>query len=127
MKTSSAKAKGRRCASLARETLLRHASVLEPGDINVTSSGVTGPDLILSPLAKRIFPFAIECKNVEKLNVWEALKQAESHVHDNGLGSVPVLIFSRNHSRTYIAMELEAFLKLYFRTGAIIEGKDSGQ
>lgn len=108
MKTSSAKAKGRRCAKELKEKLLFNFPDLEPDDIRVTPSGVTGPDLQLSPKAKKKFPFAIECKNVEKLNIWKALEQSESHTnHDT-----PLLVFTRNRSNMYVSLSLEEFLSL---------------
>ena len=38
--------------------------------------GAGGEDLIMARAAREKFPYSIECKNVEKLNVWEAYKQA---------------------------------------------------
>jgi len=108
MKTSSAKAKGRRAAALLREKLLAAAPELQPDDIIVTSSGVKGEDLLLSPKARTYFPFQFEVKNVEKLNIWEAYKQATTHGD-----YTPFLAFKRNHSNMMVCMELDDFLELY--------------
>lgn len=113
MKTSSAKAKGRRCAQEVKELLHKACSALSPGDIVVTPSGVTGPDLHLSPAAKQVYPWAIECKNVESLNVWKALDQAVSH--QQGGEEVPLLFFRRNRSKLYVALEAEHFMRLVRR------------
>ena len=40
--------------------------------------GAGGEDLIMARAAREKFPFSIECKNVEKLNVWEAYEQAQA-------------------------------------------------
>lgn len=115
MKTSSCKAKGRRACQEVRELLLQYAQDLKPDDIRVTSSGCTGEDLLLSPAAQEIYPLAIECKNQEALNVWSALKQAESHSNQEEIAAVkrlPILFFRRNHSSLYVAMQAEHFLKL---------------
>ena len=109
MKTSSAKAKGRRCSSYLKEKLLDYSEGLQTEDIVVTSSGDTGEDLKLSPLARSKFPFSFECKNVEKLNIWNALKQARSHTSKH----IPALVFTRNREQTYIALDLDDFLKLF--------------
>ena len=109
MKTSSAKQKGRRLASKVRESLLQWAPDLNEGDIHVTPSGVTGPDLYLSPLALKTYPFAIECKNQEAINIWASIKQSESHVKTD---EIPVLVFSRNHAEVMVCLKLENFLKL---------------
>ena len=108
MKTSSAKAKGRRLQQKVRDLLLETFKELEPDDIRSTSMGVSGEDLQLSPAARKLIPFAIECKNQEKLNVWDSLKQAEENSGDYD----PVLIFKRNRSKTYAVINIEKFIEL---------------
>jgi len=110
MKTSSAKSKGRRCATATKELMEKYAPDLRPGDIIITSSGETGPDLKLSPAAREIYPLAIECKNQEAFNIWKALKQAESHQREES--EFPLVIFTRNRSELYCALEFDHFLKL---------------
>lgn len=112
MKTSSAKAKGRKLCRLVADKILARFPLLHPDDVKVTSSGVTGEDLSLSPLARQKFPFAIECKNQEKLNIWAALAQAES----NSRNHTPLLIFSRNRSKTYCVIEIDDFMALFNET-----------
>ncbi len=109
MKTSSAKAKGRRLAKAVADMLLETFIGLESDDVVVTSSGATGEDLRLSPLARRKFPFSVECKNQEKINIWESIKQAES----NAGAHTPLLIFSRNHSKVFCVIQFDAFLKMF--------------
>ncbi len=128
MRTSSCKAKGRRACAEAKELLERYAPHLKPGDIRITSSGAQGEDLQLSPAAAEVYPFAIECKNVEKLNIWGALDQAQRHADKAKESHLPLLIFRRNRSRLFVALEAEAFLKLIGRSGnrashSILEGK----
>ena len=108
MKTSSAKAKGRRLQQKVRDLLLETFTELEPDDIRSTSMGVSGEDLQLSPAARKLIPFAIECKIQEKLNVWDSLKQAEENSGDYS----PVLIFKRNRSKTYAVINIEKFIEL---------------
>lgn len=109
MKASSAKAKGRRCAQELKDLILRYLGTkIEDEDITVTPSGVTGPDLILSPLAKKFLPIAVECKNVEKLNIWAAMEQAETEARVG----LPVLFFRRNRSKMYACIEAEHLIKL---------------
>lgn len=109
MKTSSCKAKGRKACSETREALLRHAKSLHPDDIVVVPSGVTGRDLLLSPAAQLIYPFAIEVKNQESLNVWASFAQAETHVRP---GETPVLFYKRNRSELMVSLKCEDFLQL---------------
>lgn len=109
MKTSSCKAKGRRLSSEVKDLFHLFARDLQDGDIVVTPSGVQGPDLHLSPEAKKVYPFAIECKNQESIQIWKALQQAESHAKT---GDYPILFFRRNRSKVYVSMDAEHFLKL---------------
>lgn len=109
MKTSSAKAKGRRCAKEVKDLMHFYDADLQDDDINVTSSGETGEDLKLSPRARQTYPLSIECKNVEKLNIWQALEQTESHVKE---GRLPILFFRRNRSKLYCTLEAKEFLAL---------------
>ena len=114
MKTSSAKAKGRRaCQEVAELMYLLAKERLEEGDIRVTSSGAVGEDLLLTPKAAQVYPVIVECKNQETLNIWKALEQAEGHKNDMNRshhGRVPVLFFRRNRSKLYCALDAEAFL-----------------
>lgn len=109
MKTSSAKAKGRRLATEFKELILRYfGTKIREDDVTVTPSGVNGPDVTYSPLLKKYFPYVPECKNQESLQIWKALEQAESN---RGAG-IPILVFRRNKSKTYIVIEAEHFMEL---------------
>ena len=108
MKTRSAKNKGKRLQNQIRDQLLENFKQLEPDDIKSTTMGESGEDIQLSPAARKLIPYAIECKNQEKLNIWESLKQAES----NSEKVKPVLIFKRNRSKTYAVLEIQDFIDL---------------
>ena len=107
MRTQSAKAKGRRLQQWIRDLLIEKLEV-HPEDIESRSMGAGGEDLIMARAARKKFPYSIECKNQEKLNIWSALEQAEGN---KGV-SKPVLIFKRNRSKTYAVLELEDFVDL---------------
>jgi hypothetical protein len=81
-------------------------------DEDVVSNGMGQPgmDIQLSERARQVFPFAVECKRQESLNIWESLKQAEYNAEKENL--VPAVAFKRNYSDTYIALPWDAFLKL---------------
>ncbi len=110
MRASSAKAKGRRAAREVADLILSHFPELTEKDVTVTPSGVTGVDVQLSQRAFDLLPLAIECKNQEALNIWQAMEQASSHV--KGL-EMPVLFFKRNRSELYVALSAKNFIKLY--------------
>lgn len=117
MKTSSAKAKGRRCAQETKDLIIRFfGRVLDDEDITVTPSGVTGPDLQFSPLAKKHLGLAIECKNVEALNIWKALEQTEGEARSG----LPSLFFRRNRTKLYVALDAEEFMKLLAKAKGVL-------
>jgi hypothetical protein len=109
--TRSRKAKGRKLQDYVRETLRYiFRNKLEDDDIKCAIMGQNGEDLVLSPAAKKLIPFAIECKNQEKLNIHSALKQAETNAKDR----IPLLIFTKNRTKKYVALEYHTFLKLMY-------------
>ena len=108
MKPRSAKNKGKRLQNQIRDLILEKFDSLEQDDVRSITMGDSGEDILLSPAARRLFPFSVECKNQEKLNIWSALEQASENSGDYP----PVLIFKRNRSKTYVTIELEEFIKL---------------
>jgi hypothetical protein len=109
MKPRSAKAKGRRFQGEVRELILETFSSLEDDDVKGAIMGESGEDIKLSPAARRLFPYATECKNVEKLNIWQALEQAAANAKES---ITPLLFFKRNRSKTYVAIEASHFFEL---------------
>ncbi len=110
MRTSSAKAKGRRAVAEVRELLLKYAPGLSAADVEVKATSVPGEDLWLSPAARAAYPFTFEVKNQERMNLYDALAQAKTHAE--GTEYQPVLIFRRNRTQLFVALDFESFLKL---------------
>ena len=108
MKTQSAKAKGRKLQQMVRDLLLERFTDLEPDDVRSTSMGAGGEDLLLSPAARRKFPYSVECKNVEKLNVWNAYDQASANCGKHE----PLLVMKKNHKKPLVVLDLETFVDL---------------
>jgi len=108
MNVRSNKAKGRRLQNMVRDTLRFYFPSLEEDDIKSQTMGMTGEDVVFSPLAKKKIPYSFECKNTERIQVWDSLKQAES----NSGKRVPVLIIKRNHSKIYAVIEFSKFVNL---------------
>lgn len=108
MRPQSAKAKGRRLQQMVRDILLKAAESLEPDDIRSTSMGASGEDILLSPAARKLYPYSIECKNVERLNIWDAIKQAL----ENAGKYIPMVIFKKNGERAWVAIPLEDFMEI---------------
>ena len=108
MKPRSAKNKGKRLQNKIRDLILEKFDSLEPDDVRSITMGDSGEDILLSPAARRVFPFSVECKNQEKLNIWGALEQAE----ENSGNHTPLVIFKRNRTKTYAVLEFDKLLKL---------------
>ena len=108
MKPQSAKAKGRNLQKWVRDMLLEAFPSLEPDDVRSTSMGAGGEDVQLSPAARKLFKFSVECKNTEKLNVWAAYEQACSNWGD----SEPLLIMKKNRKKPLVVMDAEEFINL---------------
>jgi len=69
---------------------------------------MSGEDIVLSPAAKKIIRYSFECKNQERLNLWKSLEQAASNCEDRN----PALVFKRNRSKIYVALEFDHFIEL---------------
>ena len=110
MKTSSAKAKGRRFQQWVRDILIEKLSV-HPEDVESRSTGAGGEDLIMARAARLKFPYSIECKNQESLNVWKSYEQAES----NSGKYEPVVFIKRNNQKPLVVVDAEYFVKLHSR------------
>jgi hypothetical protein len=117
MKPASAKNKGRKEQQAVSAEIREALSLPEPDAVS-TSMGKSGVDIMLSSEARQKFPFAVECKCQESLNIWEALKQAEEHGKKENL--IPIVTFRRNRSERYVALPFSDFLQMQKR---IVEGE----
>ena len=106
MRPQSAKAKGRRLQQQFRELLIEKLGI-HPEDIENRSMGAGGEDLIMSRAARDKFPFSIECKNQEKLNVWDAYQQAIENSGDYE----PILIMKKNGKKPLVVLDAENFIR----------------
>ena len=108
MKPQSAKAKGRKLQQWVRDKLIVHLSV-HPEDIESRSMGAGGEDLIMARAARQKFPHSVECKNVEKLNVWDAYEQSASNCGDYE----PIVIIKKNGKKPLVVIDAEYFIKTF--------------
>ena len=108
MKTSSAKAKGRRLQQWVRDHLIEQLDV-HPEDIESRSMGAGGEDLILARAAREKFPYSIECKNQESINIWKAYEQAQ----ENSKNYEPIVIIKRNNTKPLVLVDADFFMKLH--------------
>ena len=110
MKPSSAKQKGRKFQQWIRDKLIEILGI-SPEDIESRSMGASGEDLIMAKAAREKFPYSIEAKNVEKLNVWKAYDQASENCGNNE----PILFIKKNHRTPLVVVDAEHFISLFIK------------
>lgn len=108
----SAKNKGVRLQNYVAQKLYEVFTSLEEGDIKPAIMGESGVDINLSPAAKRVFPFSVECKNVEKLNFWAAYEQAKQNTIKD---TEPLLVVKKNHKKPIVVLDFDLFLRLLLK------------
>jgi len=108
MKAQSAKAKGRRLQQWVREKLIECLSI-HPEDIESRSMGAGGEDLIMARAARQKFPHSIECKNVEKLNIWDSYEQAKANSGDYE----PIVVIKKNGKKPLVVVDAEYYIQMF--------------
>ena len=108
MKTSSAKAKGRRLQQWTRDRLIEELEI-HPEDVESRSMGAGGEDLIMARAAREKFPYSIECKNQEKLKVWDAYEQAIAKSKDYE----PIVIMKKNGKKPLVVIDADFFVRMH--------------
>jgi hypothetical protein len=107
MKTQSRKAKGRRLQQQFMQLLIEKLDI-DPEDIESRSMGAHGEDLIMSKAARNKFPYSIECKNQERMNIWSAWEQA----NENKGMYEPLVVIKKNGVRPLVLLDAENFLDM---------------
>lgn len=108
MKVQSAKAKGRRLQQWVRDKLIECLDI-HPEDIESRSMGAGGEDLIMARAARSKFPHSIECKNVEKLNIWESYEQAKVNSGDYE----PIVVIKKNGKKPLVVVDAEFYIQMF--------------
>ena len=111
MKAQSAKAKGRKLQQAVRDGILERFPTLEPDDVRSTGMGQSGEDVQLSPAARKLFPYSVECKNLAKIAVYNYYNQCLT----NCGASEPLVVVKQNRSKPLAIVDLEHFLDLVKR------------
>jgi hypothetical protein len=107
-----AKSKGRKLQNFVRDVFRDiFRDRLEAEDIESRQMGGAGVDVILTPASKKLIPFDIECKNQERFNLNEAMKQA---VDNSKNGRIPLVVFSKNQDDVYISMKFIDFVNTIY-------------
>ena len=102
------KAKGRRLQNFLRDLLRDKFHQLERDDIKSATMGIGGEDIVLSPRAREVIHYSFECKNVERLQFWKAVEQAEENCNNR----IPAIVIKKNGKVPFIAVPLDSWLDL---------------
>ena len=121
---ASRKAKGRRLQQAVRQDLIGHLGI-DPGDILSTAMGQSGCDLYLSPAARSVFPFGIECKRQETIALPAWWRQCTRNAEAEGLA--PLLILKQSRREPLAVLRWSNLLALLQNIPANLpEGSDGG-
>lgn len=107
MKPSSGKNKGRKLQQWVVKMLVDYLEC-DPNDVTSRPMGSGGEDVIVGNESRRKFPYSVECKNVERLNVWEAYGQACS----NSKEYEPLLVMKKNGKKPLVVLDAEHFFTM---------------
>ena len=123
---ASRKAKGRRLQQAVRQDLIDRLGI-DPGDILSTAMGQSGCDLYLSPAARTIFPFGVECKAQETIALPAWWRQCTRNAEAEGLAPLLVLKQSRREALAVLRWtDLLALLRHDHRWENLAEGLTGG-
>lgn len=109
MKTSSAKAKGRKLQQYAARRVTEEFD-LEEGDAVSIGMGQPGTDIMLSPAARKKFPFSIECKSTKSVPGKPALEQSKYNCYEKTLPIVVWKPFRSSEEEAIVMVKFEDFI-----------------
>jgi hypothetical protein len=112
MKTSSAKSKGRLLQKHVAK-LLSEVFGWEDGDAESRPMGSAGIDIMMSPKARRDFPFSIECKNTKTFPSLGALRQSQDNNKPGTLSAVVWKPPRKNETESIIYFDLGEFVEFW--------------
>jgi hypothetical protein len=102
------KAKGRETVQEVIKLIRSVFPELGEDDVFKPTGSVPGEDIVFSTRGRELLPISIEVKRQESLNIWEALEQCNTNAKEY----IPVVMFRRNKTKLYAAIEAEQLIAL---------------
>lgn len=105
------KGKGKQFERDLRDIIRAHTGLGE-GDVDSAVGCVTGIDILLSPAARKVFPYSVECKARSSGDVEKWVDQAERNAYP---GTVPICAWKPNKkgpNSSLVIMRIQDFLNL---------------
>lgn len=81
-------------------------------------SGIHGDADVIGPPG-----IHIECKAVERLNLYDAMAQSKRDARE---GEIPIVIHRKNYCNDLVSMEFQDWIKLYREYETSMRGDDAG-
>jgi len=108
MKQQSAAAKGRRLQNIIKCKILKTFKHLKKNDLRIARVGEAGTDVKLTNVAKKFFPYSVECKSQQKMKlVYQFYNQAAKHSKHE-----PVLFIKMNKRPILAVIDANHFFNL---------------
>lgn len=112
---ASRKAKGRDLQQYIAKTVAATIGLEygENGDVQSRGGGQSGTDIVLTPEARRKFPYSVEAKNQESISLLSYIAQAK----ENTLPNTDWLVILKNSKLPYpvVALDFHVFMELQKR------------
>ena len=112
MKTSSAKAKGRKLQQwvAGKISKITNRPYGKDKEIRSREMGQSGVDVPLFGKAQEMFPFSVECKNQQTWSIPAWIKDAKYNQED---GTDWLLVVKKNRHEEIVVMDARAFFDFY--------------
>jgi hypothetical protein len=108
MKNRSKKAKSTKLQNLVRAKVLKAFPHLRKKDVDTAKEGQSGPDIILSRIAKKLCPYQFEIKSQNRMRtMWKWFRQAGKNTKLN-----PVVVAKCNSRDPLVIIDLDHFFDL---------------
>ena len=108
IKTSSAKAKGRKLQQWVRDKILEYNPHLAEDDVKSTAMGQGGEDVQLSPAARKTPPISIECKARARFVGYSFFDQAVSNSYKNH----PIVVVKADRKKPLVMVDADYFFSV---------------
>ena len=108
MKNSSRKAKATKLQNIIRLKILKAFPHLKKRDVDTAKEGQSGPDIILSRIAKKLVPYNFEVKSQNRMKtIYDFYKQASKKTKLE-----PVVIMKMNSRDPLVVIDVDHFFNL---------------
>ena len=109
MKPMSKRRKSAALQNLVRDKILKSFPHLRPADVVTANHGQTGPDVVLSKVARKLVGVNFECKNQNKMKtIYDWYKQASKGQHK----MIPSVAMKMNSREPLVFISLQDFFDL---------------